>query len=197
MKKIILFLVLAVLVFGCPQPAEITNFEGCVAAGNPAMESYPRKCRAGDRTFTEVIAGVNSDIELSYSTGAAHLDWGTYYLEVGSDGKAMFTKSAGPGEKSYDFSVSAAELEKIYETAESEGFFFLQDNYTDPSIMDGGWSSITISGRGNSKTVGVTNYSLPAFEEVETEIARLILSKIGDDAFSLKDLEEAVRYLNP
>ena len=33
----------------------ISNFEECIAAGNPAMESYPRQCRAGDKTFTEQI----------------------------------------------------------------------------------------------------------------------------------------------
>lgn len=33
----------------------ITNFEECVAAGNPVMESYPRQCRAGEQTFTEYI----------------------------------------------------------------------------------------------------------------------------------------------
>ena len=35
----------------------ITNFDECVAAGNPVMESYPRQCRddESDRTFTEVI----------------------------------------------------------------------------------------------------------------------------------------------
>jgi hypothetical protein len=27
---------------------EITNFEGCVAAGNPVMESYPRQCRTAE-----------------------------------------------------------------------------------------------------------------------------------------------------
>ncbi len=33
----------------------ITNFEECIAAGNPAMESYPRQCRdsISDKTFTE------------------------------------------------------------------------------------------------------------------------------------------------
>ena len=36
--------------------AEITNFDECVAAGNPVMESYPRQCRAGGRTFVEAIA---------------------------------------------------------------------------------------------------------------------------------------------
>ena len=36
--------------------AVITNFEECVAAGNPVMESYPRQCRAGGRTFVEIVA---------------------------------------------------------------------------------------------------------------------------------------------
>jgi len=33
----------------------VTNFEECVAAGNPVMESYPRQCRAGEKNFTEYI----------------------------------------------------------------------------------------------------------------------------------------------
>ncbi len=32
---------------------EITSFDDCIKAGNPVMESYPSKCRAGERTFTE------------------------------------------------------------------------------------------------------------------------------------------------
>lgn len=34
---------------------EVTNFEECVQAGNPVMESYPRQCRAGDELFVEEI----------------------------------------------------------------------------------------------------------------------------------------------
>jgi len=59
MKKIlVLGIVLSLFLSGCAQPAEqrgITNFEECVAAGNPVMESYPRQCRADGETFTEVI----------------------------------------------------------------------------------------------------------------------------------------------
>jgi len=35
----------------------ISNFQECIDAGYPAMESYPRQCRdiITDRTFTEVI----------------------------------------------------------------------------------------------------------------------------------------------
>ena len=36
---------------------EIDSFDACIAAGNPAMESYPRQCRTADgRAFTEEIA---------------------------------------------------------------------------------------------------------------------------------------------
>lgn len=33
----------------------ITDFWGCVDAGYPVMESYPRKCSVGGKTFTEDI----------------------------------------------------------------------------------------------------------------------------------------------
>ena len=39
----------------------INSFEECIAAGNPAMESYPRQCRdpKTDRTFVEDITSEN------------------------------------------------------------------------------------------------------------------------------------------
>lgn len=36
-------------------PTAVTNFEECASAGNPIMESYPRQCRSGGKTFTENI----------------------------------------------------------------------------------------------------------------------------------------------
>lgn len=36
-------------------PLLIANFEECVKASNPIMESYPRQCRHRDQTFTEDI----------------------------------------------------------------------------------------------------------------------------------------------
>ncbi len=38
-----------------PTTPTVSNFDECIAAGNPAMESYPRQCRHEDQTFTEVI----------------------------------------------------------------------------------------------------------------------------------------------
>lgn len=42
----------------------VTNFEECVAAGNPVMESYPRQCRAGDKNFIEYIGNELEKINL-------------------------------------------------------------------------------------------------------------------------------------
>ncbi len=40
------------------QPSLINSFEECIAAGNPAMESYPRQCRTADgKHFVEIIPG--------------------------------------------------------------------------------------------------------------------------------------------
>lgn len=59
-----LWILLGIIIVGAvayyflqPATAEITNFEQCIEAGNPAMESYPRQCRdsKSDRTFTEII----------------------------------------------------------------------------------------------------------------------------------------------
>jgi hypothetical protein len=50
--------------------AKITNYEECVAAGNPVMESYPTQCAANGKTFVNkdqkaAVAGVG------YITGRA------------------------------------------------------------------------------------------------------------------------------
>lgn len=37
------------------QATNVTSFNDCIAAGNPAMESYPRQCRANGKTFVEDI----------------------------------------------------------------------------------------------------------------------------------------------
>lgn len=81
--------------------ATITNFEECVQAGNPVMESYPRKCSADSETFTENIGNVlekqdliridnprpNQTIESPLSiTGEAR---GTWYFEADFSAKLV------------------------------------------------------------------------------------------------------------
>lgn len=40
----------------CPgESGAVTDFDSCVAAGHPVMESYPRQCAAGGQTYVETI----------------------------------------------------------------------------------------------------------------------------------------------
>jgi hypothetical protein len=50
----VVLLICIVLISGCSSQ-KITNFEECVNAGNPVMESYPRQCKADGNTFVEKI----------------------------------------------------------------------------------------------------------------------------------------------
>lgn len=64
MKKVIIFIVLIVVVIATVSyaksrnaSAEITNFDECIAAGNPMLKSYPAQCKTSDgRTFIQEIA---------------------------------------------------------------------------------------------------------------------------------------------
>jgi glyoxylase-like metal-dependent hydrolase (beta-lactamase superfamily II) len=52
----------------CSKSNLITNFEECVNAGNPVMESYPRQCRTEDgKHFVEIINGTQKT-ETLFST---------------------------------------------------------------------------------------------------------------------------------
>lgn len=42
----------------------VSNFQECVSAGNPVMESYPRQCRQGEKTFVEDISNTNDKLNL-------------------------------------------------------------------------------------------------------------------------------------
>ncbi len=60
MKKLIIVLLVtsfAILAWWLAnrEPVVVTNFEECIEAGNPVMESYPRQCRHAEVTFTEFI----------------------------------------------------------------------------------------------------------------------------------------------
>lgn len=48
-------MVIFVMLNGAIEEVVVTNFEECIAAGNPAMESYPRQCIHGQDHFVEDI----------------------------------------------------------------------------------------------------------------------------------------------
>src|SRR3989344_5285665 len=68
----LLFVGYGILKYGCNSDscriftfqkiATADSFERCAELGFPVMESYPRRCRAGDKTFTENVGGVSNDM---------------------------------------------------------------------------------------------------------------------------------------
>lgn len=71
MKKIIIMLIAILIalfiISGCTNDKiempdknqKVANFDSCVAAGNPVMESYPAKCSSDGITYTEVLENPN------------------------------------------------------------------------------------------------------------------------------------------
>ncbi len=50
--KALLFLIVVLFISGC---TVVDDFESCVKAGNPVMESYPRQCTHNGVTYVEFI----------------------------------------------------------------------------------------------------------------------------------------------
>ena len=53
MKSTLLIAILALTLLLAACTSQVSNFEDCVKAGNPVMESYPEKCTHNDQTFTK------------------------------------------------------------------------------------------------------------------------------------------------
>ncbi len=130
-------------------------------------------------------------ISFSYSSGAMHLDWGSFEVSVDSSGNGILLKKMGMSmELQKTFSLSQEEMKEVFNTASKNGFFSLNDSYDDPFVMDGGWSKISISTDSSTKTVSMYNYSLQQFSTVESKIASLVNEKLGANAFDLSEFRD-------
>ena len=74
----------------CPKATEPANFEECYAAGNPIIESYPRRCNADGKTFVEEIKeSVNGNVDYT-SAKTIETRAGQLALSYFNDGKSMY-----------------------------------------------------------------------------------------------------------
>lgn len=75
MRKIV-FGLMIVLVLGCAKET-ITNFEECINAGYPVMESYPRQCSDGSNTFVEIIiSGITEEEAVAIAQNSSCIEEG-------------------------------------------------------------------------------------------------------------------------
>ncbi|GEM_PF-6189611 len=113
---IILIALLAVLYYYPANKPVVTDFESCVKAGFPVMESYPRQCNANGQTFVEVINNTEAnrtEIPESVQNYSVQKFW---EKGVENNGGAMpiegfdpsLFKGAFPGLKDSDFNGAEA-----------------------------------------------------------------------------------------
>src|SRR3989338_10780006 len=57
-------LLFTVLILSCQNSSPVANFEECVKAGNPVMESYPRQCNHNGQNFVEEIPGCSKELKI-------------------------------------------------------------------------------------------------------------------------------------
>jgi hypothetical protein len=68
-KKVVILALIIVSIIGTviylvSLKKEAFDFDSCLSAGYPIMESYPRQCRAGDQTFVEDIGNKLEKMDL-------------------------------------------------------------------------------------------------------------------------------------
>jgi len=135
---------------------------------------------------TEDIAPKNPEkISFSYSSGAMHMEWGSFEISVDSAGNGYKINKMGLYmEVKKEFSFTQEEINEVYDVAVKNNFYSLNDSYEDPFIMDGGWERLSITVDGSTKTVQSSNYNLPQVDAVSLKIYSLVDSKLGTNAIS-------------
>ena len=103
MKCVLYILIAAAVVFALAsifmksgEDVIVTNFEECVAEGNPVMESYPRQCRQGEELFVEEIEEQVLLPNDDDSTGSVVDDEGPFYTNASEDD--IVIESLSPGD---------------------------------------------------------------------------------------------------
>ena len=124
-------------------------------------------------------------ISFSYSSGAMHLDWGSFEIIVDEEGNGTYYDRMGMSmELEKKFTLTKEEMREVFDIAAKNGFYSLNDSYNDPSIMDGGWNKLSITTDDYTKTVNLSNYNLPQFSEVSSKIYSLANEKLGANGLS-------------
>jgi hypothetical protein len=139
---------------------------------------------------------VPNDFEITYKSGAMHIEWGWNQASIDSAGNATCTTGMGMNlEKTFEFTVTKEEMLPIYQAVVVNQFFSLNDEYEDPSIMDGGWSHITVKANGDTKTVSIINYHNENYSKVASALINLVNSK--KECFKYRFIDNCEEQITP
>ncbi|MFH1520780.1 MAG: hypothetical protein ABID61_03990 [Candidatus Micrarchaeota archaeon] len=130
---------------------------------------------------------VPSDLEIKYSYGACHAEWGRTTITIDADGNGIYQSGSGMmldnGRFENEgfrktFTLNESEILELLDKIESSGFYSLDEHYSDPMVMDGSCKSIFITKNNFTKSVSVVNTNAPeAYSTVADAIIGIVESK--------------------
>ena len=127
----------------------------------------------------KALPGIPEDFLIVYGTGATHAEWGRTTYRISADGKATCEKTKGSrtkGTKKLEhYQLTKGELKLMIKKINDAHFSDLKEQYSNPKIMDGSSSYISVTMDKQSHSVVVRNTSQREF----SEIANLIQTIIG------------------
>ncbi len=136
-------------------------------------------------------SAIPSDLEISYGYGACHAEWGRTDIRIDAKGQGVYAKGSGSllengrferEEFRKTFSLNESELLDLLNRIETNGFYALNDYYSDPNIADGSCSAIFITKNNITKSVAVSNVRAPAvYSKVADLIYNLAVNKTASN----------------
>ena len=153
----------------------------CLMSVNSACVPQPTPTPTPNPAVTP--GSIPSDLEIYYSWGACHMDWGFYQLIINSEGEASFEKSqniAEPFSEQSQLSLTEDELVSLYQEIKNNNFFDLDEQYRNPEIMDGECHLLRITAEGKELAVSVSNRRIESFDRITEAIIEILASKVPD-----------------
>lgn len=134
----------------------------------------------------EPSSSIPEDLEVRYSYGACHAEWGRTNVVIDAQGNGVY--ESGSGSLTEDgrfenekfrktFKLNESELLGLLSNIEKSGFYSLEDDYSNPGIMDGGCQSISVTKNNSTKMVSISNAESP---EAYSKVAELIGEVAGN-----------------
>lgn len=115
-------------------------------------------------------SAVPTDFEAIYSYGACHAEWGRTNIFIDANGSGIYESGSGiyENEKFTNqefrkaFSLNETELLELITSIEQTSFYSLNDYYSNPDIVDGSCSFISVTKNNVTKSVSVSNMKSPS-----------------------------------
>ena len=129
----------------------------------------------------KALDGIPKDLSIVYGTGATHAEWGRTTYRISADGKVSYEKTRGSrstgSRQQEDYRLTREELQSIIAVIQDNGFFSLDNHYSNPKVHDGWSSYISVSMGNTSHTVAVMNIRQKEFAEIAGFITQIVDKK--------------------